>query len=91
MRLLLRFPFLVLQIVAGLLTAYGTFAMISTAGLQPLNPVMLLGLIAVAVSGRSAVSGPSAIGRSTGAHTGTSGWTRVRFGCVRRARSSRSS
>lgn len=51
MRLLLRFPFLVLQIVAGLLTAYGTFAMISTAGIQPPNAVVLLGLIAALGSG----------------------------------------
>lgn len=54
MRLLLRFPFLVLQIVAGLLTAYGTFGMISTAGIQPPNPVVLLGLIAVVASGLAA-------------------------------------
>lgn len=54
MRLLLRFPCLILQIFAGLLTAYGTFAMSSTAGIQPPNPVALLGLSAVVASGLAA-------------------------------------
>jgi len=53
-RLLLRFPCLVLQIFAGLLTAYGTFAMSSTAGIQPPNLVVLLGVGAMAASGLAA-------------------------------------
>lgn len=50
----LRFPILALQIFAGLLTAYGTFAIISTAGIQPPNIVALLGLVAAAASGLAA-------------------------------------
>ena len=51
MRHSLRFPLLVLQICAGLLTAYGTFAMISTAGTLPPNSVVVLGLVAAVASG----------------------------------------
>lgn len=54
MRLLFRFPCLVLQIFAGLLTAYGSFAMSSTAGIQAPNPIVLLGLAAVMASGIAA-------------------------------------
>ena len=53
-RLLFRFPFLVVQIAAGFLVAYGSFAMSSSAGLQPPNVLVIVGLVAAAASGVAA-------------------------------------